>query len=185
MRLYRHAARALTAVPEARRNEIAMGGLRRKGTTMTRTNALRLWLTAGLIAAVAAIPAMASGGYESVNATTGPTQSSDGDRGFESVNAIAGPVPSSDDRSYESINAVAGPVSDQPSSLVSDGRGYSSLNALVGDEPTPLVELREPDGFDWGDALTGALGGAALMLLAFGGARLVGRSRRRTAESSA
>ena len=153
---------------------------------MTRTNALRVWLTAGLIVAFAATPAIASDGYQSVNAITGPAQSSD-DRGFESVNAITGPAPSSDDRGYESINAVTGPVSDQPSSLVSRGDAYSSPNALVGAEPTPtsLVEIRESSGFDWGDALVGALVGTALMLLALGGARLVGQSRSRTAESSA
>jgi hypothetical protein len=153
---------------------------------MTRTDALRVWLTAGLIAAFAATPAIASG-PESVNAITGPTQSSDGDRGFESVNAIAGPVEASDDRRYESINAVTGPVSDRPSSLVSRGDGYSSPNALIGAEPAPasLIEVRELSGFDWTDALVGAALAGALMLLAFGGARLVRQSRGRTAESSA
>jgi hypothetical protein len=102
------------------------------------------------------------------------------------VNAITGPVQASDDRGYESINAVTGPVSDQPSSPVSRPDRYSSPNALVGDQPTPtsLVEIREESsGFDWGDALIGALVGTALMLLAFGGARLIGQSRRRTVEA--
>jgi hypothetical protein len=156
---------------------------------MTRTNPLasRVWLIAGLIAALAATPAMASDGHESVNAITGPAQSSDRDRGLESVNAITGPVQSSDDRGHASINAVTGPVSERPSSLVSRPDGYSSPNALIGDQPTPtsLVEVRESSGFDWGDALFGALVGTALMLLAFGGARLVSHSRRRTVESSA
>jgi hypothetical protein len=150
---------------------------------MTRTNALRVWFVAGLITAFAASPAMASLGPVNENATQ--TQSSDGDRGFESVNAITGPVQASD-RGYESINAVTGPVSDQPSSPVSRPDRYSSPNALVGDQPTPtsLVEIREESsGFDWGDALIGALVGTALMLLAFGGARLIGQSRRRTVEA--
>jgi hypothetical protein len=154
---------------------------------MTRTNALRVWLLGGLIAVLAASPAMASDGYQSANAITGPTQSSDGDRGFESVNAIAGPVQSGDDRAYQSVNALTGPVNDEPSSLISSGAGYSSLNALVGADPTPssFVEVRQSSGFDWTDALIGALVGTALMLVAFGGARLVGQARRRTMESRA
>jgi hypothetical protein len=50
----------LTALPEAPHNEIARGGLRRKGITMTRTNALRIWLLVGLFAALAASSATAS-----------------------------------------------------------------------------------------------------------------------------
>jgi hypothetical protein len=154
---------------------------------MTRTNALQVWLITGLIAAFTATPAMASDGYESVNAITGPTQSSNGDRGFESVNAITGPVQSSEDRSYESINAVTGPLSDQPSSLVSRGDAYSSPNALVGAEPTPtsFVEVRESGGFDWGDALIGALVASGLMLMALASARTIAHHRRATAESRA
>jgi hypothetical protein len=154
---------------------------------MTRTDALRVWLITGLVTAFAATPALASGGYESANAIAGSTQSSDDDRGFGSVNAITGPVQTSDDRGYESINAVTGPVGDQPSSQVIRADRYSSPNALVGADPTPtsLVEVRESSGFDWGDAMIGALVGTALMLVAIGGARLVEQSRRRTAESSA
>jgi hypothetical protein len=152
---------------------------------MTRTNAFRVWVLAGLITAFAAAPAVAADGYESVSSITGPTQSSDRDRGVESLNAITGAVTATDDRGYESINAVTGPVSNQPSSLVSRGDGYSSPNALVGAEPTPtsLVEVRESSGFDWGDALIGALVSLGLMLLAFGAARIVSRSRRTTVEA--
>ena len=78
----------LTAVSEARRNEIAAGGHRRKGTLVTRTNALRVWLITGLVTAFAATPALASGGYESANAIAGSAQSSDGESGFRSVSAI-------------------------------------------------------------------------------------------------
>ena len=135
---------------------------------MTRTNAFRLWLATGLVAAFAATPAMASDGYESVS-------------------AITGPVEVTDDRGYESISAITGPVSEGPSSAASRGDGYSSPAALVGAEPTPtsLVEVRESNGFDWGDALIGALVATGLTLSALGGARLVGQSRRRPAESSA
>ena len=82
---------------------------------------------------------------------------------------------------------MTGPVSDQPSSLVSRPHGYSSPNALVGDQRTPTspVEVSASSGFDWGDALIGALAGTALMLLAFGAACLIGRSGRRTAATSA
>ena len=75
------------------------------------------------------------------------------------------PVQTSDDRGYESINAVTGPVGDQPSSQVIRADRYSSPNALVGADPTPtsLVEVRESSGFDWGDAMIGALVGTALM----------------------
>jgi hypothetical protein len=153
---------------------------------MTRTNALRVWVVAALVSAFAAAPALANYEQSSLNAGTSPAQSSDGDRGFESVNAITGPVQASDDRGYESINAVTGPVGEQPSSLASRPDRYSSPNALVGDQPAPtsLVEVRESSsGFDWGDALIGALVGTALMLVASGAARLVSQSRRRTVEA--
>ena len=152
---------------------------------MTRTNAVRVWVFAGLITAFGAAPAVASDGYESVSSITGPTQSSDRDPGVESLNAITGPVTAADDRGYESINAVTGPVSHQPSSLVSRGDDYSSPNALVGAEPTSasLVEVRESSAFDWGDALIGALVSFGLILLAFGAARIVSRSRQRTVEA--
>ena len=191
-RLYRrftaNAARALTAVSEARRNEIAAGGLRRKGTTHDAHQR-----TPGL---AHHRPRHSLRG----NPGTGVRWVRVGERdrrlepverrgslGLESVNAITGPVQTSDDRGYESINAVTGPVGDQPSSQVIRADRYSSPNALVGAQPTPtsLVEVRESSGFDWGDAMIGALVGTALMLLAFGGARLIGRSGRRTAESSA
>lgn len=187
MGLYRDAPRALTAVPEGGGTEIATGDPRGKGTPMTRTNAFRIWLSAGLIAAVAATPALAAEGYESVTAITGGEAS---DRGSEvsSVNSITGAVQTSEDRGYESINAVTGPVADPPTTLASRPDGYSTPNALVGDQPAPpssLVEVSEPSGFDWGDALVGALAGMALALLAFGAARLTGQSRSRTVESSA
>jgi hypothetical protein len=137
---------------------------------MARTNALPVFLIAGLIAVLAATPGMASyGNNQPVTPITDPVQSSDRDRG------------------YESVNAITGPVGETPAALVSRHDGYSSPNALVGAEPTPAssVEIRQADGFDWGDALIGALVAIAMMLLALGGARVVGQARRRTVESSA
>jgi len=62
----------------------------------------------------------------------------------------------------------------------------SSLNSIVGgsEPPASLVEVRESSGFDWGDALVGALVTLALALMAFGSARLIAQ-RRSTVESQA
>lgn len=153
---------------------------------MTRTNAFRIWLSAGLIAAVAATPALAAEDYESVTAITGGEASGRGGE-VQSVNSITGPVQTSADRGYESINAVTGPVGDEPS-LASGPDTYSSPNALVGDQPAPpssFVEVSESSGFDWGDAAIGALAGAALLALAFGAVSLAGGLRRRPAELGA
>jgi hypothetical protein len=61
------------------------------------------------------------------------------------------------------------------------------VNAVIGDTepPTSLVEVREPSGFDWGDALIGASATLVLTLMAFGAARLVTRRRHATVESTA
>jgi hypothetical protein len=77
---------------------------------------------------------------------------------------------------YSSLNASTPPVS-EPST------GYSSLNAVSGpssDEPTFVSSPASGDEFDWADAGLGA--GAALALVAFGGAALL-TVRRRTAIS--
>jgi hypothetical protein len=80
---------------------------------------------------------------------------------------------------YSSLNATAPPVSEP-----STGSGYSSLNATTGPSPDqPTFASGSPsanDGFQWGDAALGA--GAALALVAFGGAALL-TVRRRTAIS--
>jgi hypothetical protein len=79
---------------------------------------------------------------------------------------------------YSSLNATTPPVS-EPSS----GSGYSSLNSVTGpssDAPTFVSSPASGDGFDWGDAALGA--GAAMALVAFGGAALL-TARRRTAIS--
>ncbi len=80
---------------------------------------------------------------------------------------------------YSSLNATAPPVSE-----TSSGSGYTSLNATTGPSPTqPTFASGSPsanDGFQWGDAALGA--GAAMALVAFGGAALL-TVRRRTAIS--
>ena len=79
---------------------------------------------------------------------------------------------------YSSLNATSPPVSEPRT-----GSGYTSLNATTGpspDQPTFVSSPARGDGFDWGDAALGA--GAAMALVAFGGAALL-TVRRRTAIS--
>jgi hypothetical protein len=67
------------------------------------------------------------------------------------------------------------------------GSDYSSLNAITGPSPNqPTFASGSPsanDGFDWGDAGLGA--GAAMALVAFGGAALLTVRRRTTISPSA
>jgi hypothetical protein len=80
---------------------------------------------------------------------------------------------------YSSLNATTPPVSEP-----STDSGYSSLNAVTGptpDEPTFVSSPASGDEFDWGDAALGA--GAAMALVAFGGAAALLTVRRRTAIS--
>jgi hypothetical protein len=76
---------------------------------------------------------------------------------------------------------VEDPRSSQPSS------GYASLNATIGPSPNqPTFAPGSPsadDGFQWGDAALGA--GAAMALVAFGGAALLTVRRRTTVSPSA
>jgi hypothetical protein len=153
---------------------------------MTRTNAALMSVIAILVTAFTAVPAAASDGYESVSAITGPTQSSgEQPSGYESVSAITGPIESeSSPAGFSSLASIAGPESQPPVAERSDG--YSSLASVVGpgQAPTPSVEVSESSGFDWGDALVGALVTMALALMAFGSARLIAH-RRSTVESQA
>jgi hypothetical protein len=112
-----------------------------------------------------AIPAsaVANTGYATPNAIVGGSD--------DSGQSVAG-------QDYSSLNATTPPVS-EPSS----GSGYSSLNSVTGpssDAPTFVSSPASGDGFDWGDAALGA--GAAMALVAFGGAALL-TARRRTAIS--
>jgi hypothetical protein len=123
--------------------------------------------------------AIAAGLEESSQSTSGSDYSTvnsithrDAGRAGSTAAACVGPGPCDDTRFVED------PRSSQPSS------GYSSLNAITGPSPTqPTFGSGSPsanDGFDWGDAALGA--GAAMALVAIGGAVLL-TVRRRTAMS--
>jgi hypothetical protein len=117
-----------------------------------------------------AIPAsaVANTGYSSVNATTGASGDS-GRQGSE----------------HSSLNSITGSSeSSSPSGSDEAVSGYTSLNAISGPSPDqPRFASGSPssgDQFDWSDAVLGA--GAAMALVAFGGAALL-TVRRRTAMS--
>jgi hypothetical protein len=80
---------------------------------------------------------------------------------------------------YSSLNATTPPVSE-----ATIGSSYTSLNATTGPSPSQPTFASSPppagDEFDWTDAALGA--GAAMALVAFGGAALL-TVRRRTAIS--
>jgi hypothetical protein len=141
---------------------------------MTPTNKIIISVVAALALALPALPAAASDGYSSVNALTGDpgTEQSIPSDGYTSVNAVtgdSGKQQSLQPGGYSSVNAITGSGSDQsPHSL-----------------PSPSVEVREESGFDWGDALIGALVASGLLAFAFVGARSVARHRRATAEPRA
>jgi hypothetical protein len=140
-----------------------------------------------------AIPASASadGTHSSISAITGGSGESS-----QTATELGPPVPTAPDAlpapdTYlaqhvsGASNGSAGAV-DAAAPLLS---GYSSVNAINGAnaaEPTAVVDSStvSSDGFDWGDALIGALliSGLALMALT---ARTVVRHRRATAHSGA
>lgn len=109
-----------------------------------------------------AVPASAAGGYESINAITGPPSTHEG--GYESINAITGPVSA----------RGSGDLSSAP-----DARHYSSVSAITGPAPAEpaLVSTDSNEGFDWLDALIGGLIASALMGMTLLAARTVGRHR--------
>lgn len=136
---------------------------------MTRTNSALISVLAILAVAFAATPAVASETFSTVNALTGdqtvqPYES----KGYSSVNAITG-----------------GSSADQPA----QPKPHSSVNSITGGsatdvspQPSRLVDVREDGGFDWGDALVGALVASGLLGLAFVAARSVARHRRAATE---
>jgi hypothetical protein len=137
---------------------------------MTRTSTALISTLAILASAVAAVPAVASQGYSSVTALTG-------DPAAEQSNQ-------SD--TYSSVTSLTGDPATESSARPD---GYSSVTALTGDpaanrspQPSPSVDETDEGGFDWGDALIGALVGSGLLALAFVGARSVARHRRAAAE---
>jgi hypothetical protein len=171
-------------------NEITSGDLREKETHMTRTNSTLISVLAIVAMAFAAAPAMASDGYSSVTALTGgpgteqPTPSAD----HSSVNALTGDrgteqsTPSGDN---SSVTALTGNSGTERS--IQRAEGYSSLTAITGNQPTqpvssPSIEAQDEGGFDWSDALIGALVASGLLGLTFAAASSVARHRRTAAE---
>jgi hypothetical protein len=93
---------------------------------------------------------------------------------------------SSSGSDYSSPNAIVGGPghASQPIGVPTEVEPYTSPNAINGplsDQPTLVSSPASTgDGFDWGDAALGA--GAAMALVAFGGAAVL-TVRRRTAIS--
>jgi hypothetical protein len=107
------------------------------------------------------------------------------DSGYSSVNSIAGAPDDPPQPGYSSVNSITGSSeSSPPSGSGNADSGYASLNAITGPSTeAPTFVSAAPasgDQFDWDDAALGA--GAALALMAFGGAALL-TVRRRTAIS--
>jgi hypothetical protein len=165
---------------------------------MTRGSSTLILVFATLGAAIAAVPAMAD--YQSVGAITGGgngehAQTPPDD--YTSLNAAV--VAESRERSPRStadgdpssLNAVLATAPDRPVQASGSGGGYRSLNSIASADgvpqqsPVPAVDVREGDGFDWFDALIGALIASGLMLMTLVAARTVARHRRATAESRA
>jgi hypothetical protein len=92
--------------------------------------------------------------------------------------------------SLTSLNATVG--AEQRSSTsqsAAGGSDFSSVSSLVGDQaPAPssaTVAATSGDGFDWTDAMFGALAGIGLAAMMIAAAISVSRHRRPTAESRA
>jgi hypothetical protein len=166
---------------------------------MTRTSSTLILVLATLGAAIAAAPAMASDDYRSVSSITG---GGDGEQAqqqpsdYTSLNAAVAADSTerssvvSADSDPSSLKAVLAAAPDRPAQSSGSGSGYRALNAVAGadglpQQSPPVAEDREGDGFDWFDALIGALIASGLMLMALAAARTVARHRRATAESRA
>ena len=152
-------------------------------TTMTRPRRKVRYsiLPLALGVCALAIPASAAAspvdGYSSVNAITGGLSESSQPPGGSS-----GSSQPASDSDYSSLNAITGSSESSSTGASQDaGSGYSSLNAITGPLPSePTLVTGSPadtaDGFDWGDAALGA--GAAMALVAFGGAAFLTVRRR-------
>jgi hypothetical protein len=142
---------------------------------MTRTNSALISVLAIVVMAFAAAPAMASDGYSSVTALTGDpgSQQSNSTGNYNTVSALTG-----DQASNQSV---------QPHQQSAQPQGHSSVTALTGDRSpqpvsSPSINTQDNGGFDWGDALIGALVASGLLGLAFVAASSVARHRRAAAE---
>jgi hypothetical protein len=87
---------------------------------------------------------------------------------------------------YASVTALTADPGNERSVQLADG--YSSLTAITGDRPTqpvpsPTINAAQDNGgFNWGDALIGALVASGLLGLTFVAASSVVRHRRAAAE---
>jgi len=162
---------------------------------MMRTSSTLILVLATLGAAIAAVPAMASDDYRSANSITGgSSEQGQAVPRYTSVNAAVGPDSSerspvsSADSDPSSLNAVLAISPERPVQSSGSGGEYRSLNSIVAADglpqqsPLSVVGVREGDGFDWFDALIGALIASGLMLMTLAAARTVARHRRATAE---
>jgi hypothetical protein len=147
---------------------------------MTRKGSISIILVlVGIATALAAAPATAVDSSGSVRAletgyqpNSGSSQRSDYPG---SVTALAG---GHDGTEQVSATQSASPRSD-----------FQPLNGILGEDGVPqsipTATVSDGDGFDWTDALIGALISSAVLLMAFLAARSVSRRRQSTAESRA
>jgi hypothetical protein len=177
---------------------------------MTRKSSISIILVlVGLATALAAAPATAVDNSGSVRALeTGYQPDSAASERSDypgSVTALAGGHDGDEQVSAPrapyigSVTALAGghDGNSQPSSG-SDQRpvispsprsDFQPLNGILGEDgitqPVPTASVADGDGFDWTDALIGALISSAALLMAYFTARSVARRRTSTAESRA
>jgi hypothetical protein len=164
---------------------------------MTRTNTVLISIFAIVAMALAAAPATGYVGHSSVTALTGAPgiEQSNSTADYNTVNALTGDRPSNQPvqpdkqsaqpQGYASVTALTGDPGNERSVQLADG--YSSLTAITGDQPTqpvssPTINAQDDGGFNWGDALIGALVASGLLGLTFVAASSVVRHRRAAAE---
>jgi hypothetical protein len=137
---------------------------------MTRLSSTLILVLAMLGATTATAAAVGSDGYESITAITG----GDDEHGQPQSSG------------YSSVSAQVGSESTDRSGAAQSAAQPSSLNATVGanglpqQSPTAVVTATGGDGFDWSDALVGALTAFGLALMTLAAARLIARHRRAT-----
>jgi hypothetical protein len=153
---------------------------------MTRKSSISIiFVLVGVATGLTVAPATASEYPGSVTAIAG------GHNGDEQVSAPRAPY-------IGSVTALAGghdgnaQPSGQPSGQPvksSPSGDFQPLNGILGEDgvsqPVPTASVANGDGFDWTDALIGALISSAVLLMAFLAARNVARRRTATAESRA
>jgi hypothetical protein len=181
---------------------------------MTRTTSIISLVLATLAAAVAAAPAAASDGSgsrdgivagQSSSPTSGTGQLSGGrTAGERSVLKAYSALPSSQPPSgagqlsggrTAGERSVRRAYSALPSSQPTSGAGQLSGGRTAGERSVRraysalpsvhTVEVRASEGFNWGDALIGALIASGLLLVGLAGALTVVRHQRTAAESRA